>query len=302
MDNFSENSPAILNASDDWLRRRQGLALPVIPPTTPEARRFFFSEIAKHAAAASAENKKQINFVAFAQEWNRSADGKSRFYITPEVLIAYAKTWERNSNIKASTDLIADAVSVITQTSHIFAASNNPFPEYLTAAPTSDQPHKGLLEDIAESSTVPASISTTLAASRPAINTPGRPSIPPGTSSAQPLLPEIFSRISGSLPHIDAHEHSLLRQSPTPESTPVEFTDTILPPDQQPPAKRRRIVSENERRRTVRKCRRCGRPECPGGSNIFNCPVECTRPCNSCGQTTRCRGVDNGKNCTYGRE
>ncbi len=60
MDTFNENSPAILNASDDWLRRRQGLALPVIPPTTPEARRFFFSEIAKHAAAASAENKSRL--------------------------------------------------------------------------------------------------------------------------------------------------------------------------------------------------------------------------------------------------
>jgi len=34
-----------LNSSDDWLRKQQGLALPVLPPTTPEARQYFFKKV-----------------------------------------------------------------------------------------------------------------------------------------------------------------------------------------------------------------------------------------------------------------
>ena len=30
-----------LNLSDDWLHKQQGLALPVLPPTTPEAQQYF---------------------------------------------------------------------------------------------------------------------------------------------------------------------------------------------------------------------------------------------------------------------
>jgi hypothetical protein len=33
-----------LNLADDWLRKRQGLALPVLPPTTHEARKYFFHQ------------------------------------------------------------------------------------------------------------------------------------------------------------------------------------------------------------------------------------------------------------------
>ena len=43
-----------LNSADDWLRKRQGLALPVLPPTTPEARKYFFSKIREFSEAASA--------------------------------------------------------------------------------------------------------------------------------------------------------------------------------------------------------------------------------------------------------
>ncbi|KJA22002.1 hypothetical protein HYPSUDRAFT_202494 [Hypholoma sublateritium FD-334 SS-4] len=230
MDSFNENSP-ILNASDDWPRRRQGLALPVIPPTTPEARRFFFSEIAKYVAAASTENKQQINIVAFSQDWNKSADGKSRFYITPEVLIAYAKTWEKNTNIKASTDLISDALDVISRTSQIFAAANEPFPKYLTALPLSDQPREGLLEDITdavESSTIPASISTSLAVSRPAINMPSIPTGPSSSESPQPLLSDMFNnRTLESSLSIDAAEPTNEHPLPAQYLTPSTSTDSI---------------------------------------------------------------------------
>lgn len=226
MDSFNENSPLVLNASDDWLRRRQGLALPVIPPTTPEARHFFFSEIAKY------ENKKQINFVAFSQDWNQLADGKSCFYITPEALIAYAKTWEKNTNIKALTDLISDALDVISQTLQVFAAANKPFPKYLTALPLSDQPQEGLLEDITdtvESSTIPASISTSLAVLRPAINQSSIPTGPSSSESPQPLLSDMFNRtLESSLP-IEAAEPDPTNKHPLPAQylTPSTSTDSI---------------------------------------------------------------------------
>ncbi|KAJ6616822.1 hypothetical protein B0H10DRAFT_2219161 [Mycena sp. CBHHK59/15] len=67
-----------LNSSEDWLRRRQGVALPILPPTTLDARKYFFTEIRKFAALASSTGKKRIDFEAFAREWNGSADGKTR--------------------------------------------------------------------------------------------------------------------------------------------------------------------------------------------------------------------------------
>jgi len=34
-----------LSLGDSWLRKRQGLALPVLPPTTPEAQKIIFFQI-----------------------------------------------------------------------------------------------------------------------------------------------------------------------------------------------------------------------------------------------------------------
>ena len=87
-----------------------------------------------------------------------SADGKSRFYITPEVLVAYAKTWECNSNVKASQDLIANGLDTISRTSQIFAAVTQPFPDYLTNLPTSHVPMKGVLEDTNSNTYAPMSL------------------------------------------------------------------------------------------------------------------------------------------------
>jgi hypothetical protein len=59
-----------------------------------------------------------------------------------EVLTAYAKTWEKNSNIRASQDLISNQLDIVRQTtgSHVFAAPQQPFPHFLTASSTSIQP------------------------------------------------------------------------------------------------------------------------------------------------------------------
>jgi hypothetical protein len=135
-----------LNASDSWLRKRQGLALPVLPPTTPEARKFFFTNIRKFAALASEAGKSKVNFEAFAQEWNKSANGKDCFYVTTEVLLAYARTWEKNTNIRASQELISDKLEVLQQTGNVFAAKNDSFPPYLTSLAVSIQPREGVIE------------------------------------------------------------------------------------------------------------------------------------------------------------
>jgi hypothetical protein len=308
MDTFDDNNITLINSSDDWLRRRQGLALPVIPPTTPEARRFFFSEIAKYAATASNEGKNKINYIAFAQDWNRSADGKFRFYVTPEVLAAYAKTWERNSNVKASQDLIADGLDTISRTSQVFSAIDQPFPDFLTDLPSSDHPMGGVLENTMDPSTLPASISTNLAVSRPR-PVIAAPCIPIPISRSQSLLSEMFNSNSthdGPSQIESNNEHLISTLTVIPQaltrSTSANSnysTQSQAPNGTQRPTKRRRVVPETERKRfSIRTCRRCHQSQCPGNSDILNCPIECTVPCIKCGRTTGCRGVDKGKKCT----
>jgi hypothetical protein len=106
MEPYSTHAAATykLHSNDDWLRRRQGLALPALPPTTTEARQYFFTKIREFSTLASDAGKSKIEYGKFAQEWNRSADGITRFYITTEVLSAYAKTWEKINNIWASKE------------------------------------------------------------------------------------------------------------------------------------------------------------------------------------------------------
>jgi len=119
-----------LNLSDDWLRKWQGLALPILPPTTPEARQYFFKKVCEYAALASNEGKGKVDYEALACEWNRTADGKYRFYVTTEVLAMYAKTWEKSSNIRASQELILDRLQDISRSAQFFLAPNQPFPSY----------------------------------------------------------------------------------------------------------------------------------------------------------------------------
>ncbi|KAJ7836589.1 hypothetical protein B0H14DRAFT_2589654 [Mycena olivaceomarginata] len=105
MEPFNEQAAARfkMKGSNDWFRRRQGVALPILPPSTPEARQYFFRMIPSFATAAADNAKHSIDYSAFAQEWNKTADGKTRYYITTEVLMAYAKSWKQNNNSPAGT-------------------------------------------------------------------------------------------------------------------------------------------------------------------------------------------------------
>ena len=202
-----------LNSGDSWLRKRQGLALPVLPPTTPEAREFFFSKIREFAAIASESGKSKINFEAFAQEWNQSTNGEDRFYVTTEVLSAYSKTWEKCTNIRASQELISDQLEVAQQMANVFAAEAHPFPTYLTGIPTSTHPHEGVVEiesseNLQTSSTpVPDSLSVDLALSRPQLPIPDSMIDPILLNTARPpqtmprSTPIMISSKSESTPH-----------------------------------------------------------------------------------------------------
>ena len=96
-----------------------------------------------------------------------------RFYMTAEVLSAYAKSWEKVSNINASQELIKGKIDDIQQTRNVLAATLQPFPTFLTAAPVSTHPCQGVV-DIMEvpSANIPASISTELSISHPASQIP----------------------------------------------------------------------------------------------------------------------------------
>ena len=168
-----------LSLGDSWLRKRQGLALPVLPPTTPEAwKLFFFSQIREFAAITSESGKSKINFEAFAQEWNQSANGEDRFYVTTKVLSAYSKTWEKCTNIRASQELISDQLEVAQKMANVFTAEAHPFPTYLTGIPTSTHPREGVVEfESSENpqisaTPVPDSLSIDLALSRPQLPSP----------------------------------------------------------------------------------------------------------------------------------
>ena len=166
MEPYSEEAAKIypLNKNDDWLRKRQGLALPILPPTTPEAWNYFFKQVRRFADEASLNGKQKIDFENFAQEWNQTADGNERFYVTVEVLSNYAKSWEKVTNIRASEELIADQLSKIRMSRQIFAAPNTTFPAYLTSNATQIHPSQGVV-DYLDSETAP-SLSTSLPLSR----------------------------------------------------------------------------------------------------------------------------------------
>ncbi|KAF8992063.1 hypothetical protein BDZ89DRAFT_1151259 [Hymenopellis radicata] len=111
-------------ANDEWLRSRQALAMPARPPTTSEARSYFFANIKIFSAQAAQDGKRKINFDQFAPQWNRTADGKTRFYITPELLMAYAKGWERTNNIRASQEIINDTLKDVSRSAAAFIADD----------------------------------------------------------------------------------------------------------------------------------------------------------------------------------
>jgi len=117
--------------SDDWLCKQQGLALPILPPTTLEARKYFFSQICNFAQEASSNGKQKVDFETFTCQWNITADGKECFYVSVEVLSSYAKSWEKVINNCASEELISEQLHQVCLSGKVFAAPDAPFPSYL---------------------------------------------------------------------------------------------------------------------------------------------------------------------------
>ncbi|KAJ7434171.1 hypothetical protein FB451DRAFT_1379978 [Mycena latifolia] len=174
MASFDETTAARfkLNSNNDWLRRRQAVALPILPPNTPEARKYFFSKIGSFVAEASASGKCRVNYNDFAREWNRSADGKDRYYVTPDVLSAYAKSWDKTNNARASQELIAAKMDLVRQTGELFRAPSAPFPTSLIGDASVAHPRHGVIDLMATDSdgpSVPSSIDADVAISRPRI-------------------------------------------------------------------------------------------------------------------------------------
>lgn len=264
-----------LNFADDWLHKWQGLALPVLPPTTPEARKYFFSKIREFSEAASMNNKKTVNFEAFAQEWNRTADGKDRFYVTVEVLSSYAKSWEKMSNIHASQELISEQMKTLVRSSEIFAATEKEFPDFLTSNPSQIQPSHGVIE-LLDSPLILASLSTTPTLSRA-------------------LILEVQQRETLDI-EMQPLEITVARESGSVVGPALRIDEML----ERAGAKRWRVVPEDQRRRqAIRTCRRCGTATCPGNSDILQCLLPCEVPCKKCGRTEGCRGVDKGRKCSY---
>lgn len=263
------------------MRKRERLALPILPPTTLDARKYFFSKISSFTDTAAATGKKKIDFLAFCQEWNQTADGQTRFYITPELLALYAKSWEKISNIRATEELMREQLDSTKASARIFAAEDRPLPDYLTTTPFQLTPRQGLLPRVHEEvqcrsgpmpntnpappQTLPVHQTTPSRDSSPVLPTP------------QPMSPMAIDEASTNSDH-------------SPPVDPLEGPE---------PKRRRREVPEEKRvRKTVRKCRRCHRTTCPGGNDIRRCPYPCTVPCKMCGQLQNCTGVDNGKMCS----
>ncbi|KAJ7624250.1 hypothetical protein DFH06DRAFT_1445903 [Mycena polygramma] len=240
MEPFSEDAAKRypLNRNDDWLRKKQKLALPTLPPTTPEARKYFFSQM--RVLAGQGDGK--INYEAFAKQWNCSADGKERFYVTTEVLMAYAKTWDKSNNIKASRELNSDNMELTSQSRQVFAAPQIPIPSFITGIARSSQPTKAVL-DLDAQDFVPDSISTTLAISRPRMASPPRPPTISrergftSISSACLTATRVEPRASSSTvhPEITQETHnsssSLLRQEPEEILQPEDFPQPLPDPE-----------------------------------------------------------------------
>lgn len=321
MEPYSESAASAfkLNHNDDWLRKRQGLALPALPPTTPEARQYYFSKIRDFSVQASTDNKKHVNYEAFAQEWNRTADGKERFYVTFEVLSAYAKGWEKTTNIRASEEMIPTQIEQVKASAAVFAATSQPFPSYMTSTPSQIQPSQGVVQ--LDDGAVPSSLSTALPTSSILNSTdhqaffiqhPLSQQQSHSGGASQTLSPSLNVPKSSSptlqsptpQPSSISRENSTASQASryVPFMSPKPLFQKVLVSEGQggPPLKRRRVVADHLRKhKTVRSCRRCRKPECSGNNDILKCTVPCTIPCKNCLRTEGCRGVDNGKRCTF---
>lgn len=162
-----ESLPKI-RADDDWMRKRQGLRLPIHSPSTQAAKQYWFTKIKQYAQAASQLGRSDIDKLAFVRDWNESADGIDRFYITVEIMEVTSKSWEKVNNIHASQELVANHLHVLDETRRVFK-NGITFPGEIAQTdplhlPT---PTQGRLEDLPTPGPLPASISSQLSVSRP---------------------------------------------------------------------------------------------------------------------------------------
>ncbi|KAJ6536480.1 hypothetical protein DFH09DRAFT_1091440 [Mycena vulgaris] len=221
-------------------------------PTTLDARKYFFTGIRKFAGQATTAGKKKIDFEAFAREWNSSADGKTWYCVTGDVLSTYAKTWQKISNIRASQDLIAPKIDLVRQTGELFSAATLPFPESLKGNATATQPHHDPPPNTSARPTQSA-----LATKK----SNSIPQGPPNTNQSTSRDQEIYhgergpsQEPGGSNLGLDASD--LQNDSNMVIDPPHTVSNCQVVPRSVTQG-RRRAVPENERKNKMRTCRRC---------------------------------------------
>ncbi|KAK0472637.1 hypothetical protein IW261DRAFT_1570727 [Armillaria novae-zelandiae] len=192
------------------------LALPVLPPTTQEARRYFFAQIRVFSVKASTEGKGKVDYEAFAQEWNQTADGTECVYVSPEVLAAYSKSWEKANNVQATEELISDGLEEVHHSSKVFAAADVPFPDFL--ARDALFTHSSQAPTASHSSRV----TDTLISSHPT------GSGPPQLTLCPALIPAIVNELpmSPPLPILTSHTEPSLDELPS--EPPSDFMDIVV--------------------------------------------------------------------------
>lgn len=155
-----------LNKSDNWLRQCQGVALPILSPSTIESRTYYFESLPLFLGPSTKAGKTSLKLEPFAAHWNASADGIKRSYLTPEVFTTYGKVWGRVSNNRASQDRIRPGLEQLATTAQIFAAPDVAFPSFIsTFRPTKYEPTSAIAT--LEGSSIPSFLSIGISASQP---------------------------------------------------------------------------------------------------------------------------------------
>ncbi len=90
--------------------------------------------------------REKINYEVFAQEWNCTANGKDQVYISPEVLVAYMKSWAKSNNIWVTKEMVSDKLVEVRQSGEVFSAETLPFLDFLTGNAHMTHPSEGILE------------------------------------------------------------------------------------------------------------------------------------------------------------
>ena len=75
-----------LNKSDNWLRQCQGVALPILPPSTIESRTYYLESLPLFLGPSTKAGKTALKLEPFTAHWNASADGIQRSYFTSTTL------------------------------------------------------------------------------------------------------------------------------------------------------------------------------------------------------------------------